>query len=338
MPVDKQVIRRRRLLDKCFGSSEGMTYNELRDFLEEQGIIVSKRTLQNDIDVFTGEYGACFKEDYFRKKEKLLRYEEAGFSVFSTKLMEEEKSVIRNIVTKLRYHDDIPHYQWMIFLLEGLVNPTADDDIGRHIEFGNNLDLVGSENFMGLLEACVYKYAISLKYKPYGSDERPLSLMPYMVKQSNNRWFLIAQDVTCCQIGIYPFDRIVEGSVRKDDDVKYVDPDWDEIDKGLSNTLGISGAFNPEDDDRYPVADIVLRVSKSLLHYIETKPIFRTQEILPDDDGSQDFAIVRMDGVRINYELTSFILSKGSDIIVLKPQLLRDSMKEKLQAMLDNYR
>ena len=63
MPVDKQVIQRYKILDKCFRSAEGMTYLELLDTLEDNGIKVDKRTIQNDMVVFGCEYGADFEPE-----------------------------------------------------------------------------------------------------------------------------------------------------------------------------------------------------------------------------------------------------------------------------------
>ena len=128
-----------------------MSYIELMVALEESGIQVDKRTIQNDIVVFNKEYGAEFDPGLKRGRERLFRYKDTGNSIFINQLSQEEKGIISRVVDKLRIHDDIPHYQWIIYILDGLVNidKYEDDDFCFcliHDEFKNlmSLNLISS--------------------------------------------------------------------------------------------------------------------------------------------------------------------------------------------------
>lgn len=190
---------------------------------------------------------------------------------------------------------------------------------------------------MSLLEACVGKYAISMEYEPYYKKEgKYIEVIPYRLKQLNGRWFLIARNLSASTLQTYAFDRIVAGSVKKTTNIAYVAPDVDEIDEGLFCTYGITGAFKPQDDKEYPVTDVLLRISRGELQYFLTKPISRIQEIV-QDDSSQNYVILKIEGIRINYELISFLLSKGPAVSVIEPVFLRNRMKEKVESMLESY-
>ena len=336
MPVDKQVIQRYKILDKCFRSAEGMTYLELLDTLEDNGIKVDKRTIQNDMVVFGCEYGAVFEPKLKRGRERLFRYSDTNQSIFAKRLSEEEKGIISRIVEKLRVHDDIPHYQWMIYILDGLVNLEDYEDIGRHIEFQNNLSLAGSDLFSTLMEACMNEYAISFSYKPYKAPAVIKFVFPYLLKQYNDRWFLIAKDYEAQKLFIYALDRVVEDTIKKVPAMEYEEPDWKYLDNSLSNLVGISGAFNDENDERTPIADVRIRVSRSRIPYIETKPILQWQEI-ENEDNEAGTSILSLPGIRINKELESLILSFGPDVEVIEPVSLRERIKAKLGYTIKHY-
>lgn len=336
MPVDKQVIQRYKILDRCFRSAEGMTYIELMVALEESGIQVDKRTIQNDIVVFNKEYGAEFDPDLKRGRERLFRYKDTGNSIFINQLSQEEKGIISRVVDKLRIHDDIPHYQWIIYILDGLVNIDKYEDFGRHIEFQNNLSLTGGELFSCFMEACMNKYALGFSYQPFKADVQYKYVFPYLLKQYNDRWFLVAKDYETGQLQIYALDRVAEDGIKKVPALKYEEPDWDYIDSALNNLVGISGAFNDKDDPRTPVRDVKIRVSKSRIPYIETKPILPWQ-VIENENNDTGTSILILPGIRINKELESLILSYGPDMEVIEPELLRERIKAKLEYAIGRY-
>lgn len=313
-----------------------MTYIELIVTLEDNGILVDKRTIQNDIVVFTTEYGAEFEPDLRRGRERLFRYRNIDKSVFSNQLSQEEKGIISRIVDKLRLHDDIPHYQWIIYILDGLMNIDRYEDFGRHIEFQNNLSLVGGELFSSFMEACMNKYAIGFNYCPFKAEVQYKYVFPYLLKQYNDRWFLVAKDYETGHLQTYALDRVVEDGIKKVPALKYDEPDWDYIDSALSNLVGISGAFNEENDPKTPVMDVKIRVSKSRTPYIETKPILPWQ-VIENEENDMGTSVLTLRGIRINKELESLILSFGPDMEVLEPQLLKERIKTKLEYAIVKY-
>lgn len=331
MPVDKQVVARYKILDKLFRSEAGYTYGELTDELENYGIFVSERTLKADRKFFEDNYGAVFCDGLKRGKQVLVRYQDTDTSVFAANLSNEEKGIIGKLVNVLQLHNDIPQYQWAIFLLDGLRRLDEEDDLGNYVEFENNLDLEGSENFKILMEACMEKFVVSLKYASFKQSEAPktYNVSPYLLKQYNNRWFLVCKRIGCEPLSTFPLDRIEIESIQKEVGMNYEEPDWDFIGEGLSHTIGMTYAFAPENR-----TDVILDIDKTRYQYIKTKPILPWQEVISQNE---DKVRLRLEGITINKELISLLLSYGPDIEVIGPKSLREDICQLAKAMSSRY-
>ena len=80
MPVDKQVLLRYQVLNKCFRNR----YREytIDDLVDECNKAlrrmdkpdVSKRTIQNDINILEADYGIMLDEKLKQGKKRLYRY------------------------------------------------------------------------------------------------------------------------------------------------------------------------------------------------------------------------------------------------------------------------
>lgn len=334
MPVDKQVWERYKILDSCFRKTTGLTYREILDELEDHGIFIELRTLKQDKKVFQDEYGAVFMDGLKNGREVLIRYEDVETPVLYAKLSEAERGKIGDILCKLQIHNDIPHYQWMILLLEILMKPDNKDDFGKYVEFENNLELEGMESFRGLMEACIERYSISFNYSKFSDLESTVRVTtsPYLLKQYNKRWFLVCRNYGFSSMSTYAIDRIVPDSLARERDMDYVEPDWQYIDHCLVSSIGLTGAFDQKQHE-----DVKLRVSKSRYPYLRTKPIVPWQEEIFGENTDNSVCLLLKD-MNINKELKALILSYLPDVEVLEPSSLRNDIRELLKASLDKYR
>jgi len=322
MPVDNRVIQRYRLLDKYFREPNGNTYDDLISKLEDEGVEVSERTIKADKKFFEDNYNAVFAEGLRNGKQAVIRYENISRSAFSETLTEEEKNIISKLSEKLQLHDDIPQYQWMLFLLDSLSSIDEIDDMEDYLMFENNLNLEGLENLKPIMEACVGKYAISLDYAPYQHSDSPrtYTVSPYLLKQFSNRWYLICKCPDYPSLSTFSLDRIVLGSVTRTE-ANYIEPNRNFIGDSLYQSVGITSVFYPECRQ-----DVILKVSRERFPYIKTKPIIPSQQILEDRCTDDDFYI-SLKGITINKELESLLLSFGSDVEVVEPEELRKKIK-----------
>ena len=326
MPVDNRVLQRYRLLDKYFQEEQGNTYDELISKLEDEGIEVSERTIKADKKYFEDYYGAVFSNGLRRGKQAVIRYSDINWSASTMALSDEEKNIFSRLTEKLLLHDDIPQYQWMLFILDSIFSLGDINDLEDYIQFENNLFLEGLENFQPIMEACVGRYLISFEYSSYRIPERNDCIIasPYLLKQYNNRWYLICKIASYTSLSVFPLDRINIGTVCRAKQGKFEEPDRAFIGNCLNNSIGLTSIF-----EKNKRSDVVLSVSKKRFPYIRTKPIVPGQQIIKEL-GTDEVEVVKLSGVTINKELTSLILSFGPDIEVLEPLELRLEIMEKI--------
>lgn len=87
MPVDKQVLLRYQVLNKCFRNRyREYTIDDLVDecnkaLLNMDKPSVSKRTVQNDINMLETDYGIVLNEKLKRGRQRLYRYVDTDYTL-----------------------------------------------------------------------------------------------------------------------------------------------------------------------------------------------------------------------------------------------------------------
>ena len=148
---------------------------------------------------------------------------------------------------------------------------------------------------------------------------------PFILKEYNNRWFLIGVIGNKQQITTFALDRII--NVDYDLDIPYRNEAFNG-DEYYKNTIGVTVL------DQKHIQRIVLKIDKSNAPYVTTKPFHTTQEIISvHEDGS----ITVLLQVHINFELERLILGFGDSIEVIEPTLLRKRIRKKLEAAVSKY-
>ena len=334
MASDINQRKRHRALDELFRREQGYTVLDLSITLQDEfGMSVSERTLKTDIQLFIKEYGVQFDETLPKDgKAKRYRYADRDFSIMERVLSDEDKRILSNLLEKVREYEIDPNYAFFLSLLEHVVtHQTAKDIELDTVQFSNNAYLKGlDEWFRPLLNAIASKQAVKLGYRPYGKDLRNYEVSPYLLKQYNNRWFLIARVTDYPNLSTFAIDRIE--SVEIANSVSFIPTDLGEISKRFVSIYGISGAFEMDS----VTCDIVLKVASSRIGYIDTKPISPVQEIeeMPECPGWYRLILPDM---LINKELISLFLSYGDDVEIISPASLRDTIRKTARNVLDIY-
>ncbi len=78
---------------------------------------------------------------------------------------------------------------------------------------------------------------------------------------------------------------------------------------------------------------ILLKVTNTLMPYIETKPLHGSQKI---KQRTTDFTLLSLDIIP-NYELIALLLSYGDGIEVVEPTDFRKTIAEKVKSMYKKY-
>lgn len=110
---------------------------------------------------------------------------------------------------------------------------------------------------------------------------------------------------------------------------KYIPYPGEKASKFFEDIIGVTN-FSHEN-----VQSILLEVEKSLLPYLESKPLHESQRPAKSTTDENWFSIEIK--IKTNYEFYSLILSHGARIKVLKPEKVRNKMKSLIMEMASNY-
>ncbi len=304
---------------------------------------VSKRCVEKDINYLA--YGGPFDaeiEEYFVDAadrngrpypKRCLRYADPTFSIFKQKLTEDEKSVLSTALQTLGSFDGLENFEW----LSDLKSRLNLEDRPHIISLSKNL-LANSSLIARLYTAISLKRVILLKYHLFNSPEsRSVQVTPHLLKEYNNRWFLIASACDSGKILTFALDRIDD--FKEDHRQRYI-PAPDDIEERYEDIIGVTYLEDA------PVENIIFWVSDNSKDYIMTKPIHGSQTVLPADSPEINLcppppehggAFFRIQ-CKANYELISLLMSYGPDLMVLSPQSMVNTIVERLDRMVSAYR
>ena len=103
MPVDKQVLLRYQVLNRCFRNRfREFTIDDLVDecnaaLRKADKPIVSKRTIQNDINILEADYGIMLDEKLKRGRQRLYRYRDTTYSLHLFRMNDQERNKIQSL-------------------------------------------------------------------------------------------------------------------------------------------------------------------------------------------------------------------------------------------------
>lgn len=186
---------------------------------------------------------------------------------------------------------------------------------------------LGLEHIHGILHAIKNQRLLSFNYKKYWYDEKNDLIRvvePLALKESRYRWYLIARDTTSQTVKTYGLDRIsnLEVSKRKFDLLNNYD-----IETDFKNSFGIlnNDDINPE--------KIVLSLTPQQGKYIKSLPLHSSQKEILSNDVEYRIELF----LKPTYDFEMEILSLGSNVKVVEPESLKESIKSKLKEALEQY-
>jgi predicted DNA-binding transcriptional regulator YafY len=332
LSTNKHAIIRYQTLDKCFRNL-GRNY-AIEDLVEEcnksiyeytrkeEGI--KKRQLYDDIRFMESEQGWNIELKKVKDGRTVFyKYENSNFSISNQPLNETEANQLREALLTLERFKGLPQYNWINEInarLESTFNLKQKNDV--IISFEQNEYLKGLEFIPILYNAILYKKVLSINYKSFNSDEEiAIIVSPYYLKQYNMRWFLFAKSKDYESISNLALDRI---ETIKENNQEYIETDID-FNEYFEDVVGVT---IPSDKTE----NIVLRIDKSLISYIKTKPLHGSQKINESGDNFE----VHLKLI-LNYELETLILSFGEKIQVLEPMSLVEKVNGRINKMKNNY-
>lgn len=314
---------------------------ETAELIED--ISISNRTIQDDLKFFRDSYNVKIVEerrDYFgdtdnhvkpKGKRKTYRYSDRNFSIAKLPITRKEREKMMEALGVLYRLSHMSSLHWLKETIQELQLIRSDGipDEGI-ISFEENALLKGVEHLRPLYEAACHKKALEIKYFSFKEQkEFDFTISSYFLKQYNKRWFLFGKShkpflENPDRLLNLPLDRIL--SIQNSEET-FIPNQGQSPSEYFKDIIGVTFL-----DDEKKI-DITIQVDASHFHYLESKPLHSSQEVL---EKNEEFVLIKI-SVYPNIELESLIFSNGEYLKVIAPAAFKNRIAERLKKMAEKY-
>lgn len=294
---------------------------------------VTQRCIEKDLN--TLEY-APFSAPIVRFNwdgKRCISYEKSSFSIFKQEMSREERNLLREVLSTIGQFEGLDNFKWLEDFKIGL----GLEERRQIISFSNNRYYENSNLLGTLFDNISNEVVIRLSYHTFADPNiRCIDFHPYLLKQYNDRWFLLGAADNDKKILNFALDRI--DKVEPLPEKKYLECPEDLAER-FEDIVGVTLFENRS------AKPIICWASESSKDYINTKPIHESYTPFKGDKevelhsqnpqlcGGLFFSIKCIP----NYELIRELCSFGSDLVVISPESIRKEIKSRLKAHLDQY-
>jgi predicted DNA-binding transcriptional regulator YafY len=191
-------------------------------------------------------------------------------------------------------------------------------------QFEHPASYVGQRWLTPLYAAISSRQAQWLTYQSFQASEPQREVVhPYLLKQYNQRWFLVAQrEGHPGSASVFALDRIQDLEIAPDSyQESQLAPDT-----FFAHLLGVSILPHTQ------LQKIRLCFADARLPYVLTKPLHSSQEVETSSKGP----VVSLTLVPTR-ELITLLLSFGADVEIIEPPQLREQIRIELERALNSY-
>ncbi len=306
-----------------------------------------KRVIQMDIQALQeSPFNMEIDSSEKRYGSPVYRYADQTQSLFNKPLSDDEKRLLQEVLNTLGQFAGLDNFEWLHDLQEklndrksfgqdGLEGNSADTR--KIISFSSNDYLAGKDYLGTLFSLIAHKKVVDVDYAPYGEEVRTIRLYPYLLKQYNDRWYLIGTPTGNKKFdyrkGFYlnlALDRIA--AVRSVEGIEYIEAGED-LEERFEDIIGAS--YYEEN----PLTQITIAVLNSFTAYIDTKPLHGSQIKFSPEEQERlhkkypSFADYTFYGLSLkpNREMYNAIYGGGKQIILVSPREIRREMLKELE-------
>jgi predicted DNA-binding transcriptional regulator YafY len=260
--------------------------------------------------------------------KKFYKYEVDGFSITDIPLTETDMNVLTETVAMLKQFKDFSLFNDVSDILQRLEDKIYAEKSNSKpvIHLDKNENLKGLHFLDEIYQAIIKKVVLVITYKSFTSrDEKQFHFHPFILKEFNNRWFLVGKTKKNQPIRNLALDRIIK--IDYDFNIAFLEDDFN-ADAFYKNVVGVT--VNTGLQPR----KIELWIDSINAPYVITKPLHNTQRLIKtNEDGSIIIHLILIE----NYELDRILLGFGNGLEVLKPERMRKRMRTIIYKSLERY-
>jgi len=335
MAQNKNALIRYKTIDKCLQNRyRKWTLDDLIDacsdmLYEYEGrmINVSKRTIQLDIQMMRSDK-LGYNAPIIVYDKKYYTYEEEDYSITNIPITENDMHVLSESVEMLKQFKDFSLFSELGGIIQRLEDKVHTEKTQQApiIYLEKNESLKGLEHLDVLYQSILKKMVLKLHYQSFKARQEAIyHLHPYILKEFNNRWFLVGKMVSDPRIMTLALDRI--NTIEYDLKTDYINNNFNG-DEYYKNTIGVTVLNDKQ------LIDVILKIDRRNAPYVLTKPFHHSQELI---EQHEDRSITIKMRVHHNYEFERLILGFGQSIKVIQPRNLKRRIKYYLKLALEQY-
>lgn len=181
----------------------------------------------------------------------------------------------------------------------------------------------GTENIHGIIHAVQNFKILQFSHQKHWDDfSTRREVKPIAIKESQQRWYLVAQDLKDGKVKTFGLDRISNLEIT---DTKFKPVSYN-VEKEFQHAFGV---------ETYSKAEkIVLQFDRQQGNYIRTFPLHDSQRIAKQ---TNDLLVVEI-FIHITNDIIMELLKYGSNVQVMEPESLISEMKSRIENMAKLYR
>lgn len=181
---------------------------------------------------------------------------------------------------------------------------------------------LGTEHIHGIIHAIQNGYILKFTHKKHWEDfSTQRQVKPIAIKESQQRWYLIAQDKKDDVVKTFGLDRISNLFIT---DTKFKALSYN-VEKEFKHAFGVA--------TYEAVQKIVLEFSRQQGNYIKGFPLHESQHILEENEEK----IVLEIYIHPTHDIIMELLKYGQDVKVIAPISLQNEMKNRILEMTKLY-
>lgn len=295
----------------------------------------------------------------YEETKKFLekKFEEKGFELkFSEKTFNRDRNLIAEILgLESKYQKTLGTFALNNEELNPESTSTLDDIlvIEAYRKSKKNSKIIlfekrepkGLHHFPDFIDAIKSHRVVSFTYQKYIENQpEKRVVVPYALKESQNRWYLLATDFSPKnkksleeflysdeksefekpKIKSFGLDRIANVEVHHTRQLRFLNI----LEESFKNSFGVSSTL-----DEIP-QEIILSFTPHQGKYVKSLPLHHSQEILIDDDRELRIKLKLFP----TFDFTQEILSHGQNVTVISPQSFRDEIAKTISEMYKKYK
>jgi predicted DNA-binding transcriptional regulator YafY len=334
MPHNKHAFTRYRVIDNCLNDKwkKYPTIENLADACTRAlGTTISTSTIEKDIAAM--KQGMPLGQPapiIYNKTHKGYAYGESGFTISELRLEEEEWEALAYASNLLNHYKDVPLFSAFAAAIQKIHSRFTipfdhkDENFEQLVQFEKGNETTGYQWIALFYESIKKKHPVQFVYENiYKNEINSYLILPYLLKEYRNRWYIIGWEETRERYLTFALDRITKPVVqripkkRKDFNAR----------EFLKNAIGIM-----EGDGS--ATEIVLEIFSPIDKLVLLEPLHVSQEIISQTPKSTRIKL----NVNVNPELTQKILAFGVNCRVESPAALQEIIKTDLRKTLQYYK